>query len=102
MKPWSVYLLRNERGALYTGISNDPERRLAEHRSGLSRGAKYTRACRSLELVFCCEVGTRGGASRVESRIKKLSKAEKEALVRSSPDQQGLLRLVGMQDQDLN
>jgi putative endonuclease len=100
MKIWSVYLLRNERGHLYAGISNDPVRRLAEHRSGLSRGAKYTRACKSLEMVYCCEVGSRGMALKVENRIKKLRKVEKEALVRVFPNRKGLLDLLHLLDAD--
>lgn len=93
MKTWSVYLLRNERGALYTGISNDPVRRLAEHRNGGVKGAKYTRACKTLEMVYCCEVGGRGLALKIESRIKKLPKLRKEALVDSALDKDGLLKL---------
>ncbi|HKJ04642.1 MAG TPA: GIY-YIG nuclease family protein [Geopsychrobacteraceae bacterium] len=100
MKLWSVYLLRNERGALYTGISNDPERRLAEHRSGASRGARYTRACKSLAMVYCCEVGSRGVALKIESRIKKMKKARKEELVLSRPDRRTLLVQLGMADLD--
>lgn len=100
MKIWSVYLLRNEKGHLYTGISNDPVRRLAEHRSGLSRGAKYTRACKSLEMVYCCEVGSRGMALKVENRIKKLRKVEKEALVSVFPNRKGLLDLLHLLDAD--
>lgn len=96
MKTWSVYLLRNERGALYTGISNDPERRLAEHRRGLSKGAKYTRACQSLEQVYCCEVGSRGTALRIENRIKQLRKARKEALVAAGPSLERLVALLDL------
>jgi len=101
VKCWSVYLLRNERGALYAGVSTDPERRLAEHRSGLSKGAKYTRACKSLELVYCCEVGSRGVALRVESRIKKLRKVDKEDLVSCGPDRNGLFELLDVRETDL-
>ena len=95
---WSVYLLRNERGALYTGISSDPLRRLAEHRSGLTRGAKYTRGCKSLELVYCCGVGSRRTALRIEGKIKQLRKQGKETLVAACPDRQGLLEFLGLDD----
>ena len=96
MKSWSVYLLRNEKGHLYTGVTTDPVRRLAEHRRGLSRAAKYTRGCRSLELVYSLEVGTRATALRIESRIKALSKARKERLVADKPAREGLLSLLGL------
>lgn len=78
---WSLYLLRNERGALYTGITTDVNRRLREHRGELRGAARYTRACKELELVYVCEIGSRSLALQVESRIKKLSKAAKEELL---------------------
>jgi len=78
---WSLYLLRNERGALYTGVTTDINRRLREHRGELRGAARFTRACKELELVYTCEIGSRGLALRVESRIKKLSKAAKEELL---------------------
>lgn len=97
MMRWSIYLLRNERGHLYTGISLDPERRLAEHRGKLSKGAKYTRACSRLDMVYCCEVGSRGLALRIESLIKKLPKAEKEVLVAAGPERARLLHRLGFE-----
>ena len=49
MSGWWVYILRCGDGTLYTGMTDDPERRLAAHRSG--HGAKYTRGRGPLELV---------------------------------------------------
>jgi len=80
-KTWSLYLLRNERGALYTGVTTDVERRLREHRGELRGAARFTRACKELELVYSCAIGTRSLALKVESRVKKLSKADKEELL---------------------
>ena len=49
---WYVYLLRCADATLYCGVTTDMERRLREHNAG-SRGAKYTRARRPVELVCC-------------------------------------------------
>ncbi len=93
-RPWSVYMLRNERNALYTGITNNFPRRLGEHRAGLARGARYTRACTTLELAYLCEVGTRSAALKIELKIKKLNKAQKESLVEAQPYIDQLLDLL--------
>ena len=83
--PWSVYIVRSRRGTLYTGITTDVERRLSQHQEG--KGAKALRGKGPLILVFEREIGTRGLAQRVEASIKKLSRAEKERLIRNGyPD----------------
>lgn len=76
---WHIYLVRCDDGSLYTGISTDVERRLSEHRS--NRGARRLRGRASLELVFSCEVGDRSMAQRVESRVKRLRRRQKEDLI---------------------
>ncbi|MBU2496140.1 MAG: GIY-YIG nuclease family protein [Candidatus Omnitrophica bacterium] len=37
---WTVYMLRNEKNALYTGITTNLERRLKEHKNKLEKGSK--------------------------------------------------------------
>lgn len=81
MATWSVYIVRCCDGTLYTGVATDVRRRLAEHAQPGSRGAKYLRGRGPLRIVFARAVRTRGTALRLESRIKKLSKARKEKLV---------------------
>ena len=73
-----VYILRCGDGSLYTGITTDVARRLAEHKAG--RGAKYTRSrgATGIEAAWSCE--TKGEALKLESAIKKLPKAKKESL----------------------
>ena len=80
MADWTVYLLRCGDGSLYTGVATDVERRLHEHRTG-ARGAKYLRGRGPLELVARIDVDDRGEALRLEHRIKRLSRADKESLV---------------------
>ena len=78
---WSVYLGRCGSGSLYTGIATDVARRLSDHRQAQGKGAKYLRGKGPLRLVFERNVGAKGLALSVEWRIKKLSKARKEALI---------------------
>ena len=76
-----VYILRCAGGSLYTGVTLDLERRLAQHRSG--RASRYTRGRLPVVVVWWREVDTWGGALREEARIKRLSRRRKEALVKS-------------------
>lgn len=76
---WYVYILRCGDGTLYTGITDDVERRLAAHRSG--RGAKYTRGRGPLELVHTEQLPDKSAALRREYQIKQLTRQEKEALI---------------------
>jgi putative endonuclease len=81
MSEWSVYLLRCADGTLYTGIATDVSRRISEHEQG-TRGAKYLRGRGPLELVYQRAVGDRSVATRVELRVKRLARIEKEDLQR--------------------
>lgn len=80
-KPWQLYILRCGDGTLYTGIAVDARKRLEMHRSG--KGAKYTRGRGPLELVYVEQCGDHPAALRRELEVKKLSRAEKEALIAS-------------------
>jgi putative endonuclease len=73
-------MLRCGDGSLYTGIAIDVSRRVTEHESG-SRGSRYLRGRGPLKVVLQAEVGDRGSATRVEMRIKRLGKQEKERLL---------------------
>jgi putative endonuclease len=77
---YSLYILRCADGSLYTGIALDVARRLEEHRSGV-RGAKYLRGRMPVELVFETPAGDRAAALRLEYRVKRLSRPEKETLI---------------------
>jgi putative endonuclease len=78
---WSVYIIRCGDNSLYTGISNNVHKRFEVHRSGSAKAAKYTRNKHPLQLVFSAEIGDKSAASRVEYRLKKLSKRSKELLI---------------------
>jgi len=79
MQTWSIYLLRCGDGSFYTGIATDVSRRIGEHEQG-KRGAKYLRGRGPLELVYQRPVGDRSVAARIEHRIKRLPRIEKEDL----------------------
>lgn len=76
---WYLYILRCGDGTLYTGITTDVAKRLAQHRSG--RGAKYTRGRGPLELVYREEVGSHSEALKREHQVHGLSRAEKIKLI---------------------
>ncbi|MDZ7268074.1 MAG: GIY-YIG nuclease family protein [candidate division KSB1 bacterium] len=73
-----VYLLHCADGTFYTGITNDLERRLAQHHGG--RGARYTRGRRPVALVYAEACGSRRRALRREAGLRKLSHSAKAAL----------------------
>ena len=74
-----VYILRCGDGSLYTGITNDLERRVAVHNSG--KGAKYTRSRLPVEPVYWETVPDKPAALRRERAIKALPRAEKLKLI---------------------
>ena len=76
---WCVYLLRCGDGTLYTGITNDLERRLAAHRAG--RGARYTRGRKPLRLLHTEAASSRSEAQRREQELKRLRRRDKLAFL---------------------
>ena len=78
-KKWTLYILQCKDGTLYTGITDDLERRLAQHRAG--KGAKYTRGRAPLTLVYQESCENHSHALRREIEIKRLSRPEKLILI---------------------
>jgi putative endonuclease len=93
VKTWYLYLIRCADGTLYTGISKDVARRLAEHRSG--KGARYLRGRGPLALVRMIRVGDRSSATRIEARVKKFSRTKKEDLIQGKTKIRDLGRRPG-------
>jgi putative endonuclease len=77
MSAWSLYLLRCADGSIYTGITTDVTRRLDEHQSG-SRGSKYLRSRRPVQLLYQRRIGTRSLASRLEYQVRNLARKCKD------------------------
>ena len=82
MSSYYVYLLRCEGGSLYTGITTDVARRLREHREGTYK-SKYTRTHRGVAMEAVWEVSDRSTALRLEYRIKRLTKEQKETVAKT-------------------
>jgi tRNA/rRNA methyltransferase len=81
MRPFYAYMLRCADESYYVGHTDDLEQRLAEHVAGLPSGS-YTASRRPVSLVWSQEFPTREEALAAELRVKKWSRAKKEALVR--------------------
>jgi predicted GIY-YIG superfamily endonuclease len=79
MKMWCVYIVQCGGGRLYTGSTNDVQRRISEHAAG--RGARFTRAFGVKRLVYTEECGTRSAAVKRESEIKRWSRHDKLRLI---------------------
>ena len=83
-RPWFVYLVRAANGALYCGISDDPQRRFQQHCSG--RGARFFHSSPAQALVYVEACADRSAALRRERAIKQLRKPAKEALLAAMGD----------------
>ena len=76
-----IYILRCADGSLYTGWTNDLEKRVRDHNSP-NKGAKYTRGRRPVELVYHEEFPDKEAAMSREWEIKnRMTRREKEALI---------------------
>ncbi len=78
---WSVYLIRNNRNALYCGVTNNIERRFKLHQDG--KGAKALKGKGPLILEWTMSFDSKIIAMRAEYFIKRLTKQKKELLVES-------------------
>ena len=77
-----VYIVRCSDNTLYTGWTNNIEKRIAAHNGGT--GAKYTRGRAPVKLVYCEEFETKEEAMSREDAIKRLSLDKKLLLLESS------------------
>ena len=74
-----TYMLRCADGTLYTGWTNDLERRVKAHNNGT--GAKYTKSRGPGKLVYFEEYETKEEAMSREFHIKQLTRSQKEELI---------------------
>ncbi len=80
---WSVYIIEASDESLYTGISTDPERRFTEHAQG-RKGARYFGGRAPERIVYREDGHDRSSASRREAEIKRLSRVQKQQLIRQA------------------
>ncbi len=76
-----TYILKCRDGTLYTGWTNNLEKRLGDHNEG--KGAKYTKTRLPVELVYQEPFETKQEAMRREYAIKQLTRKQKEKLIQS-------------------
>lgn len=76
-----TYIVECSDGTYYTGYTTDLEKRICAHNQ--KRGAKYTRSRTPVKLVYQETSGTKSLAMQREAAIKRLSRKEKEKLIRS-------------------
>ena len=81
---WIVYMLECADTSLYTGITTNLDRRVAEHDAG--KGAKYTKGRGPFRLVYCETCEGRAEASRRETAIKSLGRVHKLLLCSGNGD----------------
>lgn len=78
---WYLYIIENKLGQLYTGITTSPKRRIAQHRGEKAGGARALKGKSPLTFKAVFLVGTHSEALRLEHRVKRLSRAQKLALI---------------------
>ncbi len=79
-----TYMLRCEDNSIYTGMTTDIKRRFEEHLSKDKKCAKYTMTHSAKKLECVWESESRVLASKLEYRIKRLPKIEKERLIKNN------------------
>ena len=80
-KKWCLYVLQCGDGTLYCGITNDLERRIAQHRTG--KGARYTRGRGPLKLLRSWPQKNKSAALKAEIAFKRLTRTAKDAKLAS-------------------
>lgn len=77
---WEVYIIQATSGKLYTGITNNLDRRFADHQNG-GKGARFFRFSGPKRIVFREMHSNRSEATRREIQIKKMSRMQKLELI---------------------
>jgi len=78
---WYLYLIENKLGQLYTGITTEPKRRIAQHRGELKGGAKALKGKSPLVFRAVFEVANKSEASKLEYAVKKMSRLQKDNII---------------------
>lgn len=76
---WYVYILECSDGTLYTGATNDLNKRVNKHNNGT--GAKYIRGRTPVLLKWSYEAGTKSDAYKLEYKIKQMSRVQKLKII---------------------
>lgn len=93
-----VYILRTSSNTLYTGQTNNLEKRLKEHKEK-KKGAKYLKYFDSFELVYREEFLTLTEAMKRERQLKAMTKTKKESLIADKKEnERGIAGATGKSD----
>ncbi len=79
---YTVYILKTSKDTLYTGITNNLQRRIKEHQNKGKKSAKYMRSFESFSLVYTEEFTTKSLALKREFEIKSLTRKQKNSLIK--------------------
>lgn len=80
-EPWFLYMLRCSDGSLYTGVTNNLERRLTMHNKGTA--SRYTRTRLPVEMLYHETCASRTQAMVRECAVKAFSRKQKDELIRA-------------------
>jgi putative endonuclease len=90
MRQYWVYMVRCSDGSYYTGVTNDPDRRVGEHNEGLDTQA-YTFKRRPVRLVYIADIPEIMQAIHWEKVVKRWRREKKETLVNETREQLPIL-----------
>jgi putative endonuclease len=77
---WHVYILKCGNGNLYTGITDNLERRFKEHASG--KGGHFTKSFGAEKILYSEQCSDKSSALKREAQIKGWTRREKLALIK--------------------
>ena len=80
---WYLYLIENRLGQLYTGITTDPKRRIAQHRGEKVGGAKALKGKSPLTFRAIFQLSNKSEAAVLECKVKKLTRSQKDNIIQS-------------------
>lgn len=79
---WQIYIIECKDGKLYTGITNNLNRRVKQHNSG--NGGKFTKCRIPVKLLYSEKSSSRSAALKREVQIKRLPRPKKLKLIKFS------------------
>ena len=77
-----TYMVRCADNSIYTGMTNNLEKRINEHINKSKNGAKYTKSHKAIKLETAWKSKEKSLACKLEYQIKQLSKQQKEELIK--------------------
>jgi len=95
-KYWCVYMVKCSDGSIYTGITNDLNKRTSDH--NLGKGAKYTKSRLPVRLKRVWRCKNRSEASKLEHKLKKLTREEKLEHIREINPREKYLDKIWLKD----